>query len=129
MPHASCTVAPAFAGASAGKQGRRLHLGVTAFTIDSSSGELAATSYEPPGSARHTLMLAHGAGAGQGHPWIRARAGDLANRGIRVVTFDFPYITARRKVPDRAPVLLGAWRAVVEHVAARWTDAPQAIGG
>lgn len=60
---------------------------------------------------------------------MRARAGDLATRGLRVVTFDFPYITARRKVPDRAPILLAAWRAVVEHAATAWPHDPLAIGG
>lgn len=100
-----------------------------AFTIPSSAGDLQATQYEPEETARHTLILAHGAGAGQAHPWMRARAADLAARGVRVVTFDFPYITARRKVPDRAPVLVGAWRAVVDAVAARVPDVPLAIGG
>lgn len=60
---------------------------------------------------------------------MRARASDLASRGLRVVTFDFPYISARRKVPDRAPVLLAAWRAVVDHAADRWDDVSLAIGG
>lgn len=87
-----------------------------------------ATLYEP-GQPRRTLVLAHGAGAGQSHPWMRARAAELADRGIRVVTFDFPYMTARRKVPDRAPVLLAAWRTVVDHVAARFPVEPLAIGG
>ncbi len=60
---------------------------------------------------------------------MRARAGDLSDRGIRVVTFDFPYITAGRRVPDRPPVLLAAWRAVVEDVATRHPGAVIAIGG
>jgi predicted alpha/beta-hydrolase family hydrolase len=98
------------------------------FTIDVPTGDLLATLYEPP-HASWTLILAHGAGAGQGHPWMRARASDFSDRGIRVVTFDFPYVTARRKVPDRAPVLLDTWRRVVEHVAAGWPGAPLAIGG
>lgn len=102
---------------------------MTPFAIGSSSGDIAATLYEPSDAPRHTLVLAHGAGAGQRHPWMRARAGDLATRGIRVVTFDFPYITAGRKVPDRAPVLLAAWRAVVVHVSSTWPEAPIAIGG
>ncbi|BCS35753.1 alpha/beta hydrolase [Luteitalea sp. TBR-22] len=100
-----------------------------AFSIGSSAGDLLATQYDPEGPARHTLILAHGAGAGQAHPWMRARAADLAARGVRVVTFDFPYVTARRKVPDRAPVLIAAWRAVVDDVARRWPDVPLAIGG
>ncbi len=92
------------------------------------AGDIQATLYEP-GVARRTLVLAHGAGAGQGHPWMRARAGDLTDRGVRVLTFDFPYITAGRKVPDRTPLLLDAWRAVVDAVAARYPAEPLAIGG
>jgi len=46
-----------------------------------------------------------------------------------VVTFDFPYVTAGRKVPDRPPVLLATWRHVVESVAARFPDEILAVGG
>jgi hypothetical protein len=102
---------------------------MSSFTIASSAGDLQAALYEPGTPARRTLILAHGAGAGQAHPWMRARAGDLAARGVRVVTFDFPYISAKRKVPDRAPVLVAAWRALVTDVARRWPEAPLAIGG
>lgn len=98
------------------------------FAIHGPSGEISAMLYESA-TPRHTLILAHGAGAGQGHPWMRSRARELAERGIRVVTFDFPYISSGRKAPDRAPVLLDAWRAVVEHVAARFPGQPLAIGG
>lgn len=94
------------------------------FTVESDSGPIAATHYEPT-APRHTLVLAHGAGAGQAHPWMRGRAADLADRGVRVITFDFPYITARRKVPDRAPVLLATWRAVIRAVEAEGL----AVGG
>jgi uncharacterized protein len=98
------------------------------FTIDTSSGDIRATLFEPA-QPRHTLILAHGAGAGQGHPWMRGRAGDLCDRQVRVVTFDFPYVTSGRKVPDRTPVLLAAWRQVVESVVARFPDEILAIGG
>ena len=98
------------------------------FTIAGPSGDVPATLYETA-QPRHTLILAHGAGAGQKHPWMRARAGDLADRGVRVVTFDFPYITAGRRVPDRPPLLLETWRRVVDRVHARWPDVPLAIGG
>lgn len=101
---------------------------MTPFTIPGPAADIAATLFEAP-QPRHTLVLAHGAGAGRDHPWMRARAGDLAARGVRVITFDFPYITAGRKVPDRAPVLLASWRAVATHAAERWPDVPLAIGG
>jgi len=101
---------------------------MSTFTIDTTSGGVPATLFEAA-QPRHTLILAHGAGAGQKHPWMRARATDLADRGVRVVTFDFPYITAGRKVPDRPPLLLETWRRTVEHVHERWSDVPLAIGG
>ena len=48
---------------------------------------------------------------------MRRVAAGLAARGIHVVTFDFPYMAAGRKVPDKAPVLEAAfaevWRDVV----------------
>jgi predicted alpha/beta-hydrolase family hydrolase len=36
-------------------------------------------------------------------------AEELASRGVTVVTFDFPYMAAKRKVPDAASVLERAW--------------------
>jgi predicted alpha/beta-hydrolase family hydrolase len=65
------------------------------------------------------LVLAHGAGAGQSHPFMVRYAQGLAERGIDVVTFDFPYIEAGRRAPDRAPVLEDAFRRLVLAVAER----------
>jgi predicted alpha/beta-hydrolase family hydrolase len=74
---------------------------------------------EENNSRRALLVLAHGAGAGQSHPFMVRYARGLSERGIDVVTFDFPYITATRHSPDRAPVLEAAFRAVVAASAAR----------
>jgi predicted alpha/beta-hydrolase family hydrolase len=57
-------------------------------------------------------VLAHGAGAGQHHPFMTAMAARLSARGISVVTFDFPYVHEGRKVPDRAPVLEACFASV-----------------
>ena len=59
------------------------------------------------------LVLAHGAGAGQRHPFMVTVAQGLAERGIDVVTFDFPYMTQKRRVPDKAPVLEASFRETV----------------
>jgi uncharacterized protein len=59
------------------------------------------------------FVFAHGAGAGQSHPFMVRYARGLAERGMTVVTFDFPYMQARRKTPDRAPVLEDAFRRVL----------------
>jgi len=60
------------------------------------------------------LILAHGAGAGQPHPFMVAFARGLIARGIDVITFDFPYMQQRRHVPDKAPVLERAFLDVIE---------------
>jgi predicted alpha/beta-hydrolase family hydrolase len=72
----------------------------------------------PPDGARaegSLLVLAHGAGAGERHPFMVTIARGLAERGLDVVTFDFPYMEQKRRVPDKAPVLEAAFR---ENVAA-----------
>ena len=76
----------------------------------------SASCYDAEGPADASLLLAHGAGAGQHHNFMIGMAEAIAARGVDVVTFDFPYVHARRKVPDRAPIL----EAAFEHVLA-WT--------
>ena len=63
-----------------------------------------------------TLVLAHGAGAGQASGFMVEFANGLAARGVDVVTFNFLYTEQRRKVPDRAPALEACYRAVVQGV-------------
>ena len=73
-----------------------------------------ATFYAAAGPRRVLLVLAHGAGAGQAHPFMVNAAKGLAARGIDVVTFDFPYMHARKGAPDKAPVLESCFRAVID---------------
>lgn len=58
------------------------------------------------------LLLAHGAGTDQHHPLMTALAARLADEGLGVATFNYPYTEAGRKAPDRAPKLLACHRAV-----------------
>ncbi|MCH8111448.1 MAG: alpha/beta hydrolase [Proteobacteria bacterium] len=69
-------------------------------------------------NAATTVVLAHGAGAPMDTPFMDAFAQGLGAAGLCVVRFEFPFMRARRsegkrKPPDRAPVLLGAWRSVI----------------
>jgi predicted alpha/beta-hydrolase family hydrolase len=75
-----------------------------------------------------TLVLAHGAGAGHNHPWMRHVAAGFEARGLRVVTFDFPYMAEGRKMPDKAPVLEAAFIKVWED-AARTATGPMFAAG
>jgi len=91
-------------------------------------GVLYASASQP---AIATFVLAHGAGAPQSHPFIVGVAHGLASRGCDVVTFNFPYMEARRKLPDAGPVLEACYAAVVRQVRAstRVVGQPMVIGG
>jgi predicted alpha/beta-hydrolase family hydrolase len=67
----------------------------------------------PPAAS---LILAHGAGAGQRSAFIVGFARGIAALGVDVTTFDFPYITQKRRIPDRGPALEACYRAVIETV-------------
>ena len=75
------------------------------------------------------LVLAHGAGAGQKSAWMVKAARALAGRDITCATFDFPYIAAGRKVPDKAPALESHWRAVLDKAKTAFGALPLFIGG
>ena len=75
------------------------------------------------------LVLAHGAGAGQSSPFMMRTARGLAARGVSAATFDFPYITAGRRVPDRAEVLERAWVEALDEAGRQFGGTPLFIGG
>ena len=77
--------------------------------------------FDGPRRADTTIVLAHGAGAGFDSPSLEAITAGLAERGIRVARFEFPYMIARRRdgtrrPPDRQPVLLETWRSVIDQL-------------
>jgi hypothetical protein len=89
----------------------------------------AITTYPATGDPAALLVLAHGAGAGQKHPFMAAVARELSARGVDVATFDFPYIAAGRSAPDRAPVLEQAFRDAID-AGRQWSGAGRLfIGG
>jgi predicted alpha/beta-hydrolase family hydrolase len=65
-----------------------------------------------------TLVLAHGAGAGQFSEFMVRFAAALAERRVEVVTFNFPFTERGKKLPDPQPVLEAGYRSVLAHVAA-----------
>jgi predicted alpha/beta-hydrolase family hydrolase len=77
------------------------------------------------------LILAHGAGAGQRHPFIVDFASALSDRGVDVITFNFLYTEQQRRIPDRGPALEACYRAVVACVRGEVSSARRAlfIGG
>ena len=87
-----------------------------------------------PDDAPATVLLAHGAGAPMDSPFMASIAGGLAEKGWRVVRFEFPYMarmreTGRRQGPDRMPLLQEAFREQVRMERASWPKRPLFIGG
>ncbi len=76
------------------------------------------------------FIFAHGAGADMDHEFMSQVAQGLAEKGIRVIRFNFPYMVKRaedgkRRPPDRAPKLLEAYEEIIKQYATQ----PVVIGG
>jgi uncharacterized protein len=69
--------------------------------------------------ADRAVLLAHGAGSDMRGAALTTVAAALAAAGIPSLTFNFPYRTAGRKAPDRAPVLEAATRVAAADLAKR----------
>jgi predicted alpha/beta-hydrolase family hydrolase len=79
--------------------------------------------------AEHTFIFAHGAGGPMRSAWMARVARAIAARGVRVVRFEFPYMAARKKAPDRPPVLLERFREVVGRVGKGAAIGGKSMGG
>jgi uncharacterized protein len=78
-----------------------------------------------------TLLLAHGAGAAMDSPFMMQVAALLADCGVDVARFEFPYMRARREhgrrpPPNKMAVLEASMRQAAEALVAR---APVYLGG
>jgi len=66
------------------------------------------------------LVLAHGAGGNLHQPQTERFAAMLAERGTAALRFNFAYAEARKRAPDRTPVLEAVYRAAAGHAASRY---------
>src|SRR6516162_5385098 len=101
------------------------------FRVEVASAQ-SITAIEYPAAASNraavSLILGHGAGAGQTSGFIVEFAAALAARGIDIVTFNFLYAEHGRRVPDPNARLEACFRAVIEAVRQR-KSTTLAIGG
>ncbi|GAA4366655.1 alpha/beta family hydrolase [Paeniglutamicibacter cryotolerans] len=87
-------------------------------------GAPASAIHSGPDHPSATVVIAHGAGAGMGHPFIGGFAEALNSSGVATLRFNFPYIDAGKKFPDRPPVAIAAWRAALAAATERAGGAP-----
>ena len=77
-----------------------------------------------PTDAWAVVAVAHGAGAGCGHPFLVGLARALQSAGIATLRFNFPYAEAGRRMPGPAAHAIAAWAAIAEGAADRAGDLP-----
>ncbi len=82
-----------------------------------------------PADAVAGYVLAHGAGAGMTHPFMAAVAQGLADRRIATLRYQFPYMEAGSKRPDRPPLAHATVRGAVAAAANRLPSLPLFAGG
>jgi predicted alpha/beta-hydrolase family hydrolase len=73
--------------------------------------------YLSPADACACFVLAHGAGAGMNHPFMKAVAEGLAQRRIATLRYQFPYMERGSKRPDAPKVAHAVARAAVMEAA------------
>jgi hypothetical protein len=71
------------------------------------------------GSGPVGILLAHGAGTNQDHPFMTALRDGLADAGHTVMTFNYPYTERGAKRPDRTEKLVEAHRAAADRLGSR----------
>ena len=72
-----------------------------------------------PAGADRTIVVAHGAGAGMDHPFMVGFSRAMNDLGVATLRFNFPYMDAGRRSPDRQPVAVATWRAAFDAAVAR----------
>lgn len=82
-----------------------------------------------PVNAQWLYVFAHGAGAGMTHRFMQAAAAALNDRAIATLRYEYPYMSAGSRRPDRAPVLEANTRDVVTFAADACPDLRIAAGG
>lgn len=86
-------------------------------------------AFQRPRGARfdRAVLLAHGAGADMDAAPLRAVADALEAAGIPSLRFNYPYRSAGKKAPDRAPALEAATREAVALLASKTKLSPERL--
>ncbi len=82
--------------------------------IEWKEGHKVTARLAMPADPRDTVvLLAHGAGLGQYHPWMTRVRDGLAAAGYPTMTFDYPYMEAGRRSPGSLSSRLDCHRAAL----------------
>src|SRR6266702_6986769 len=65
------------------------------------------------------MVIAHGAGGPMYSPFITHFHSELAQNGILTVKFNFPYMEAKKKIPDRMDILKKSYARILDDIKSR----------
>jgi uncharacterized protein len=102
---------------------------VEAVTIRIDDGHTVSGLLTRPTQAFACYVVAHGAGAGMTHRFMASIADGLAERDVATLRFQFPYMEAGSKRPDRPVLAHAAIRAAVATAAGLAPGLPLFAGG
>lgn len=85
----------------------------TTETIEWEGGEVTARL---DGNGDNGVLLAHGAGTNQDHPFMILLREGLADEGQTVMTFNYPYTERGAKRPDRTEKLVACHAAAADYL-------------
>lgn len=83
-----------------------------------------SAAWSAPADAWGAVAVAHGAGAGYGHPFLLGFTRGLRAEGLATLRFNFPYSEAGRRMPGPAAHAVSTWSAVEAWIADRLTGVP-----
>jgi uncharacterized protein len=84
---------------------------------------------ELPGDAFAVMVVGHGAGSPARAPFLSGFSRAAAELGLGTLRFDFPYMAAGKRMPDRAPVLMDSMRSAVAKAVDAAGGRPVLAGG
>jgi predicted alpha/beta-hydrolase family hydrolase len=100
-----------------------------AVTFTVQDGLQVSARLELPPGARACYVLAHGAGAGMDHPFLRATALELGGLGIATLRYQFPYMQRGSRRPDPPTLCHATVQAAVAQAARLAPALPLFAGG
>jgi predicted alpha/beta-hydrolase family hydrolase len=92
--------------------------------IGSVSAELVS-----PENPKAILVLAHGAGAGMTHAFMKSISEELSRRSVATLRFNFPFVENKKGRPDVPAVAHATIEATLEAAKKKLPDVPLFAGG
>jgi len=100
-----------------------------AFAIEVDASTRVSARLVLPTSSSACFVFAHGAGAGMDHAFMAAFADGLAARSVATLRYQFPFVEAGRRRPDRPALAQATVRAAVAEAGRRCAGLPLFAGG